>query len=78
VGSTEVKREWRTVHAGTLKAGDIIPDFGKIELVTVVGGAFDLTNPSGAVSRFGWSDPVFAFTESTSVVDPTPSGDPIA
>lgn len=78
VESAEVKREWRTVHAGTLRAGDIVPDFGRIELVTAVGGAFDLTNPSGAVTRFGWSDPVFAFTESTSIVDSTPSGDSIA
>lgn len=69
-------REWRTVHAGTLSVGDIVPDFGKIEKVSVYGGAIMYTNPSGAVRAFGWSDPIFAFTEARAITEPSPAPEP--
>lgn len=62
IGEDAPKKEWRLSHAGTLREGDVVKDFGLIEKLEVLGGAFQFTNPAGASTMFGWATEVRAFT----------------
>ena len=61
-------REWKTVQARNLHAGDIVPDFGKVEEIMVWKDVVTnlhlvrLTSITQKTLRLKFDDEIFAFT----------------
>jgi len=62
ISTSDRKREWLTVHAHLLEAGDVLPNRGEVVVAKATAAGVRLEFASGSVWLTSQFNPIFAFT----------------